>query len=437
MVQPAQVVNQIADMPMSLSQHLAELQRRLIWPVLFFILAFMVCFSCQKYLKAWWVNPLYWAIDIVGSEDAAKIGLDPQGTQFHILSVDEAKKAGLPEQPTLLIAVAHREEVKLGLGQPGARITMSGPPVVPVPDQGAMPLNILVTSHQEAIRMGIEKAESRILQALHPSESAMSSVSISFHAALALTIPFLLWHLWQFIAVALKESERSLAFLFVPLGVILFYCGGLLGYFWGLPYYYAWLIEWTVSDPTISSQMFRQYEYWSHFQFMTIVFGLLMDIPWLVMVLVRVGIVTVEKLSSWRRGIIVLNAAICGIVAPPDAVSMLVMMVPVQILFEGGMLASRVMMWRVRRKQERQRLADEAAQVREAAAAAAAAAASAAAAPPAPIVPSEPPPVAVEDISASTTTAEKRWDDDRQPLDDQEPPPPGDTGADDPTRRDG
>jgi sec-independent protein translocase protein TatC len=259
---------------MSLGDHLAELQRRLVWPVLTVVAAFLVCFSFQATLKAWFIQPLLKAIEIVGPAQAARVHLNAEeGT--------------------------------------------------------------------------------RILQVLHLSESAMTSMSVAFSAALVLAIPVLLWHAWKFIATGLKENERSLAFLFVPLGVIFFYIGGALGFFWGLPYYYAWLIEWAVHDPTIKELQIRQYEYWDQFQFMTVVFGLLFDIPWLVMVVVRVGLVTPDKLASWRKGILIINAVICGIVAPPDATSMLVMMIPVQLLFESGLLLSRFMMWNVERKRRR------------------------------------------------------------------------------------
>lgn len=279
-MKPTTLLPHLMDMPMSLGDHLAELRRRLIWPVVTVAVAFLVCFSFQATLKSWFIQPLLKAIDIVGHENAAKVHLNPEdGT--------------------------------------------------------------------------------RILQVLHLSESAMTSMSVAFSAALALSIPVALWHLWQFIAVGLKDKERSLAFLFVPLGVIFFYAGAVLGYFFGLPYYYAWLIEWAVHDPTIKELQIRQYEYWDQFQFMTVVFGLLFDIPWLVMVLTRVRLVTVAKLASWRKGIIIINAVICAIVAPPDATSMLVMMIPVQLLFESGLILSRIMMWRVDRNQAKEAAAAE------------------------------------------------------------------------------
>lgn len=286
MVSPRHIVPHLVDMPMGLGQHLAELQRRLIWPVITLIVSFMVFFCYQVYLKELVAQPFYWAIELVGEDRARQVGI----------------------------------EIKDG---------------------------------------------TRVFQVLNMSESAWTSVSVSFMAALMVTIPVFIWQLWQFVAVALKENERSLAFLFVPLGVIMFYTGAVIGYFYALPYYYMLLLEWAIRDTTIKTFLLRQTEYWSDFQFMTVVLGLLMDIPWLVMVLTRLNFVTVDKLASWRKGIIVINSVICGIVAPPDAAGMLLMMIPVQLLFEGGLIASRIMMWNVNRTKARQQAEQDAMHVND------------------------------------------------------------------------
>ena len=61
--------------------------------------------------------------------------------------------------------------------------------------------------------------------------------------AFAVTIPVLLYQLWMFVVVGLKQKERSLGFLFIPGAVIFFYIGIVAGYFFGLPWFYAWMIH--------------------------------------------------------------------------------------------------------------------------------------------------------------------------------------------------
>jgi sec-independent protein translocase protein TatC len=261
----SRVLPHLVDMPMSLGDHLGELRRRLIVPIVVLGVGFVVAFIYQKELKVLFVKPLLWAIQ-----------MDPAA----------AARAGLPTDGSL-----------------------------------------------------------RVLHSFDLSESALVSVSVSVIAALVVTIPVLIHQLWGFVAVALKPRERNLAFLFVPVGVICFYLGAVLGYFYALPIYYAWLIEWAASDPT-ATQLLRQNAYLDSFVLMTVCFGFIMDIPWLVVVLVRVGLITPDQLARYRRLVIVINATIAALIAPPDGASMIAMMIPLQLLFEGGLLASRLMLWR-------------------------------------------------------------------------------------------
>lgn len=191
----------------------------------------------------------------------------------------------------------------------------------------------------------------KILISLDMSESAMISMSVSFYAALYVTIPIMVFQIWKFVSVGLMSSERRLAFLFVPAGIIFFYLGSLAGYFWGLPYYYAWLIEWAAHDQTTHLTI-RQNSYHDSFILMTICFGLIADIPWLVMVLVRVGFVTPDGLAKKRKFVVMANTVVAGLITPPDGASMVIMMIPLQLLFELGLVLSRGMIaynaWRER-----------------------------------------------------------------------------------------
>ena len=205
-----------------------------------------------------------------------------------------------------------------------------------------------------ALKLGLSADSSRLLTPLTLQESTLLSAQVSFDAALAVTIPVLLYQLWMFVATGLKAAERRLAFLFVPFGVILFYSGCLVGYFWGLPYFFAWLMEWQAADPVASSFFLGMGLYHAFFLNMTICFGLIMDIPWAVMVLVRVGFVSIAQFSRLRRIVAIINLLMAAMITPTtDFFSLMVMFVPMQLLFEGGLLASRLMMWMKARREAR------------------------------------------------------------------------------------
>lgn len=198
----------------------------------------------------------------------------------------------------------------------------------------------LVPESAKAVGMPIDGSP-RILQTLSLQESASTAASISFYLALAVAAPVVLWHLWQFVAVGLTRKERRLAFLFVPFGVIMFYLGTLLGYFFGMPYFYAFLIDFTAGDPTASIQL-RQSEYVETFFLWTVAFGLIMDIPWLIIVVVRTGMLTPQQISRGRKAAVLVNAIAAAVITPgSDLASLLALFIPMQLLFEGGLFASR------------------------------------------------------------------------------------------------
>jgi sec-independent protein translocase protein TatC len=251
----------LEDVPMSLGDHLHELRRRLIIPVVAIGVLFLAAFAIQNDLKLLVAKPMDWA---------------------YYISPENAEKVGLK-----------------------------------------IPIKFIL---------------------LDVLESPLVSMSVSFYASIFVAFPILVYQLWMFIGVGLMPKERRLAFLFIPAGIMFFYAGAVLGYFIGLPHYYAWMIKWAASDPTaIFSLDLRTYH--SNFVLMTIIFGLIMDIPWLIMVLVRVGMVTVKQLSKHRKIAFMVIAVIAALIAPPDAFSMIAMMVPLYALFELGLILSRIMMW--------------------------------------------------------------------------------------------
>jgi sec-independent protein translocase protein TatC len=254
----------LIDLPMSLGDHLHDLRRKIIIPIVVLAVVFMVSFAFQAQLKDLMIYPLERAIAIIGPETAKQVGLPVDGKNI-------------------------------------------------------------------------------TLKVFTLAESATTAATVSMIAAITATVPLLLFGIWRFVSVGLTASERRLAFMFVPLGVIFFYAGGVLGYFVGLPYMYAFLIQFTAASNHVSYEL-RLADYIDDFVFWTVSVGLIMDIPWLVMVLVRVGLVTPEKLAKARKFIVVANAILAACITPSsDIGSLLALFIPMQLLFELGLLASRIL----------------------------------------------------------------------------------------------
>jgi sec-independent protein translocase protein TatC len=178
---------------------------------------------------------------------------------------------------------------------------------------------------------------------LSMQESVMASLRVTFLAALAISIPYLLFQVWAFVRPALRRQERRLAFLFLPLAVILFYIGCFVGYRWGVPLFYVFLMQWTAHDPT-ATLMPRLDDYIGFFTMLTVSFGLVMEIPWLIMVLTRVGLVTPRWLARQRRYVCLIAIILAAVLTPPDPISQIALFIPILCLFEMGLLASRFLL---------------------------------------------------------------------------------------------
>jgi sec-independent protein translocase protein TatC len=255
----------LPDIPLPLGEHLDELRRRLVWPIVIFGVIFVAAFNFDAELKQVFVQPIIHAARIADAADAGS-----------------AAKAG-----------------------------------VVVPQDGGM----------------------RMFKTLDLSESMGVSMSLALWAGLAISIPFLVQQLYMFIAVGLKARERQLAFILVPAAVLCFYGGIAFGYYVGLPYMYAWFIEWQANDP-ISAFELQLAAYRDTFFFYTIMFGLLFDVPWAVVVICRVGLVTPQVLAKYRRIIFFISSIVAALIAPGDFFSMVALMFPTYLLFEVGLLAA-------------------------------------------------------------------------------------------------
>jgi len=182
----------------------------------------------------------------------------------------------------------------------------------------------------------------RLLTTLSLAESPINAMRLSMMAAITIAFPLLIYQLWAFVRPGLRNNERKAGFLLLPAAVLFFYGGVLFGFFIGLPYFYLWLIEWTANDPTARMDL-RQSEYYSFFILLTIAFGFVMDIPWLILVLVRARVVTPEQLGRHRRAVVVGCAVLGALLSPPDPISQIALGGMMYLLFEGGVLASRVL----------------------------------------------------------------------------------------------
>ena len=163
----------------------------------------------------------------------------------------------------------------------------------------------------------------------------MAPFKLNFFIALMLAMPFIIYQIWAFIKPALYEKEKNLAFPLLLSSIGLFYSGIAFAYFIALPSILHFFIS--VSPDTVAP-MTDINSYLSFCLKLFLVFGITFEIPIITLVLILIGLVSTQTLVEKRRFIIVGCFFIAMFVTPPDAISMIMLAIPMWMLFELGLV---------------------------------------------------------------------------------------------------
>ena len=163
----------------------------------------------------------------------------------------------------------------------------------------------------------------------------MAPFKLNFFIALMLAMPFIIYQIWAFIKPALYEKEKNLALPLLLSSICLFYSGIAFAYFIALPSILHFFIS--VSPDTVAP-MTDINSYLSFCLKLFLVFGVTFEIPIITLVLILIGLVSTQTLVEKRRFIIVGCFFIAMFVTPPDAISMIMLAIPMWMLFELGLV---------------------------------------------------------------------------------------------------
>ena len=166
----------------------------------------------------------------------------------------------------------------------------------------------------------------------------MVPLKVTVMAALLVALPYVLWQAWAFVAPGLYHHEKRLALPIITSSVIFFAFGMAFAYFIVFPIAFRIFAGYAPAGVQMMTDIDK---YLSFVLTMFIAFGITFEVPVVVIVLVRMGIVSLDKLRS-IRGYVIVGATVVGaIFTPPDAVSQLLLAVPMWLLYELGMLMAR------------------------------------------------------------------------------------------------
>lgn len=179
------------------------------------------------------------------------------------------------------------------------------------------------------------------LQTLSASEQFFNHMWISFLCGLIIGFPFVLWELWKFIRPALKNKEIGPVKVFVVIASILFLIGIFFGYFLLFPMSYNFLINYQVSSSGIVQTQNTFDDYISLISTMTLVSGIIFEMPILVYFLTRMTLLTPAFMRKYRKHATVIILIAAAVITPsPDVTSQMVVAVPMYLLYEISVFVS-------------------------------------------------------------------------------------------------
>ena len=179
------------------------------------------------------------------------------------------------------------------------------------------------------------------LQTLSASEQFFNHMWISFLTGLIVGFPFVLWELWKFVSPALKDKEVGPVRIFVLIASVLFLIGICFGYFLLFPMSYNFLISYQVSSSGIVQTNNTFDDYISLISTMTLVSGVIFEMPVLVYFLTRMTLLTPQFMRKYRKHAVVIILIAAAVITPsPDVTSQMIVAVPMYLLYEVSVFVS-------------------------------------------------------------------------------------------------
>lgn len=183
-------------------------------------------------------------------------------------------------------------------------------------------------------------------------EAFFVEVKVALWAALMISFPVIASQLWQFVAPGLYAKEKNAFLPFLLMTPFFFLGGAAFAYFVAMPTALRFLLSYQGNVGGVQAEALPAIgNYLSFCTRFLFGFGVAFLLPVLLMVLERANIVSVQQLARSRRHAIVASAAVAAVLTPPDAVSMLILLVPLYGLYEFAILAIRLTHWRRARRE--------------------------------------------------------------------------------------
>ena len=176
-------------------------------------------------------------------------------------------------------------------------------------------------------------------------ETFLTYLKVSFFASFFITSPFILIQIWKFIAPGLYDEEKSAIMPYLVITPILFLLGGMLVYYLIMPLAIKFFLSF--ESPGLSTSLPIQLEakvneYLSLVMKLIFAFGLSFQLPVVLSLLARIGVIDSEFLKQRRRYVVVIIFAAAALLTPPDPVTQIGLAIPLLLLYELSIISVKI-----------------------------------------------------------------------------------------------
>lgn len=370
------------DTKYTLSEHLSELRGRLIKSALAVLVTTSICLTFSTELLEYAIRPLQRVLKAKNKVNTVVLDPRPDRAAPLVARLEDdervrfiasvpgfaelekaAREAITDKKPLDLVLVAteartasdaaslaaldaignldpppHLAYLVDGKHDPAAwELMLDGVSVMPATPS---PARLARELRRAAAEAGKTSREDRLV-VLSPLDPFFAYLKVALVCGLFLACPIWLFQGWRFIAPGLYESEKSIAGTVVVSGSLLFLAGGAFAYFVMFPLMFDVLVNQMM--PQDLSGSFTVDNYLMMLFGMTLAFGVIFELPLVIAMLARLGIVTPEFLTKYRRYWIVASFVIGAVLTPADPISQSLMALPLIVFYEIGIVLARIM----------------------------------------------------------------------------------------------
>jgi len=242
-----------------------------------------------------------------------------------------------PEAEVRMTFVEHLEELRLRLFR--STVAFAAMLVVSMCFYREM-VDVVTLPHFRAMAMLPRPPSHLEFVAISYTAPVVSMMKLAMIVGVFLASPVIGYQLWAFVRGGLHLNERRAATAFAPSSFLLFVLGCVFGYFVLIPYALYGMASMLPTDKV--QPLFAFAEYLDLVTTMTILLGAIFQLPLVMVLLSRLGVVRPSSYRRWRRNAVVANLVLAGILSPPDLLSMFAFAVPLLLLYEAGIVAARL-----------------------------------------------------------------------------------------------